>query len=62
MADRLDEMRAAVSYFEQQLYIAKNPGLGRASPARIAELERSLATRAALLRSAERDSATGDAE
>lgn len=62
MADRMDEMRAAVSYFEQQLYIAKNLGLGVAGPARITELERALATRAELLRSAERDSANGDAE
>ena len=62
MADRLDEMRAAVSYLEQQLYIAKNPGLGGASPGRVAELERALATRAELLRSAERESATGGTE
>lgn len=62
MTDRLDEMRATVSYLKQQLYIAKNPGLGRASPARIAELERSLATRVELLRGAERDSANGDGE
>jgi hypothetical protein len=60
MADRLDEMRAAVSYIEQQLYIAKNLGLGLASPARISGLERALATSAERLRTAERDTVSSD--
>jgi hypothetical protein len=60
MADRLDEMRAAVRYFGQQLYIAKNLGLGVVSRARISELERALATSAERLRSAERDRVTSD--
>jgi hypothetical protein len=49
-----------VHYFRQELYIAKNLGLGGARPARISELERALATSAERLRSAERDSASSD--